>query len=60
MVWPRGDRVLDIQILECLAASTNASDYAVDVRFFLVKDGLSSIHQFLNVGGAWLVVTYRC
>jgi hypothetical protein len=42
-----------------LAASANASDYAVDVRVFLVKDRLRSRRRFENVGCAWLVVTYR-
>jgi hypothetical protein len=39
-----------------LAASANASDYAVDVR---VKDLLGSRRRCGNVGGAGLVVTYR-
>jgi hypothetical protein len=42
-----------------LAASAHASDYAVDVRVFLIKDPLRSRRRFRNVGSARLVVTYR-
>jgi hypothetical protein len=42
-----------------LAASANASDYAVDVRVSLIKDLLGSRRRCGNVGGARLVVTYR-
>jgi hypothetical protein len=48
----------DATILEMLAASANASDDAVDVRGFLIKDGLRSRRRFGNVGRNWLVVTY--
>jgi hypothetical protein len=42
-----------------LAASANASDYAVDVRVFLIKDLLRSRRRRRNIGCTWLVVTYR-
>jgi hypothetical protein len=42
-----------------LAASANASDYAVDVRVFLIKDLLGSRRRCGNVGSARLVVTCR-
>jgi hypothetical protein len=40
-----------------LAASANASDYAVDVRVFLIKDRLRIRRRFENVHSARLVVT---
>jgi hypothetical protein len=56
----RGARVLlTRKNIGMLAASANTSDYAVDVRIFLIKDPLRSRRRCRKVGSARLVVTYR-
>jgi hypothetical protein len=52
----RRSSAADAQNIGLLAASANASDYAVDVGIFLIKD-LPRI-RLGNIGCDWLVVTY--
>jgi hypothetical protein len=48
-----------VQSLRRLAASANASDLAVDVRIFLIKDMLRDCRRCGDIGGTRLAVAYR-
>jgi hypothetical protein len=55
------DRVLirTVESFRRLAASANATDLAVDVRIFLIKDILRDGRRCGDIGGTRLAVAYR-